>query len=143
MKKFLISFIMILLLLVPTINHAQAKRERPKPPFKTVVESFDGEFTNFRETKSWELKNGELQFSGGDTTQSYLNYLDDDYSDFTISVKAKWTGRDSWSNFGLYFRGMEDEFYVFSISKEQELNLSKHKGDKWEYINPHSRIIRR
>ncbi len=103
----------------------------------SLFENFEGEECTFDESQSFKIKNGKFYFINGDKNSTYTTRCDNDYLNYTVSVKAKWESGASNEEFGLFYGKAEGAYYTFTIRKDGIYSLSKWTGYLWkEKIEP-------
>ena len=98
----------------------------------SLFENFEGEECTFDESESFKIKNGKFYFINGDKNSTYTTRCDNDYLNYTVSVKAKWESGASNEEFGLFYGKAEGAYYTFTIRKDGIYSLSKWTGYLWK-----------
>ena len=95
---------------------------------------FTGKDQGFSESAIFKIQDGVLRFNGGRDEKTWLNLFSPEVPlDCTVAVKAKWTGGDEDTAFGLVFRHQSvDDFYYFKISRDGYYKLIKSVEAGWE-----------
>lgn len=98
----------------------------------SLFENFEGEECTFDESESFKIKNGKFYFINGDKNLTYTTRCDNDYLNYTVSIKVNWESGASNEAFGLFFGKAEGAYYTFTIRKDGIYSLSKWTGYLWK-----------
>ena len=108
-------------------------------PVRSVELNFSNPGSGLREIYPWNLKDGELLFSGGESGKDYYNDLRIIYHDCSVSVKAKFNEDIIDKPIGLIFGNDKGKCYYFLISKDGAYSLIKYTS-KLEPVSPAAKI---
>lgn len=100
-----------------------------------ITENFNGSSSIFTYDENWELKSGELHFSSKNSKFG-IAYLHDEFSDFTVKSKVKWTGKEEGAVYGIDFRECDEGGYSFLISQNGQYTLLKVVGSSASKLQP-------
>jgi len=105
----------------------------------TITENFNGPSSIFTYDENWKIKNGELAFSSVNSKFG-TSYIEDEFSDFTMTTKAKWTGGHQEAGYGFLFRTCKEGGYSFIINQNGEFTLIKNASGNAQQLQPWTHV---
>ena len=87
----------------------------------------------------WKLYKSALAFTNGVPKKTYWTYTDNNFTDFSCSVNAIWTGKQNNLGYGLAFGINGNLTYAFDITQHGYYELSYWDGSKWNDIVPYKK----
>lgn len=102
-------------------------------------DNFDGNTSVLKLNQYWKLDKNALAFSNGVPRKTYWTYTENNYTDFTCSVNALWTGKKNYLGYGLAFGINGNMTYAFDITQHGYYEISYWDGAKWDDIVPYQK----